>query len=144
MFDLIVLLIPLFPLLAVISNGIFGARYSTELAGRIAFGSVGLSFLCALGVLGYVVSDPTPREVIAYSWIYGGDLSVDLGFLIDPLTTVFLMVITGVCLLIHIYSTGYMHGEEGFTRNLEIDDLKFLFSMGKEVEKPAKELAEAK
>ncbi len=128
MFDLLVLLIPIFPLLAVISNGIFGARYSTELAGRLAFGSVGLSFLCALGVLGHVVSDPTPREVIAYSWFFGGDLAVDLGFLIDPLTTVFLMVITGVGLLIHIYSTGYMHGEEGFTRFFTYMNL-FMVSM---------------
>ncbi|WP_454061065.1 NADH-quinone oxidoreductase subunit L [Candidatus Nitrospira salsa] len=128
MFDLLVLLIPIFPLLAVIANGIFGTRYPTELAGRLAFGSVGLSFLCTLGVLGHVISDPTPKEVVAYSWIYGGDLSIDLAFLIDPLTTVFLMVITGVGLLIHIYSIGYMHGEEGFTRFFTYMNL-FMVSM---------------
>ena len=128
MFDLLVLLIPIFPLLAVLANGILGARYSTELAGRMAFGSVGLSFLCTLGVLVQVISDPTPREVVAYSWIFGGDLSVNLGFLIDPLTAVFLMVITGVGLLIHIYSVGYMHGEEGFTRFFTYMNL-FMVSM---------------
>ena len=128
MFDFLVLLIPIFPLLAVLANGILGARYSTEHAGRIAFGSVGLSFLCTLGVLVHVISDPTPREVVAYSWIFGGDLSVNLGFLIDPLTAVFLMVITGVGLLIHIYSVGYMHGEEGFTRFFTYMNL-FMVSM---------------
>ncbi len=128
MFDLLVLLIPIFPLLAVLANGIVGTRYSTDLAGKLAFGSVGLSFLCALGVLVNVISDPTPKEVIAYSWIFGGDLSIDLAFLIDPLTTVFLMVITGVGLLIHIYSVGYMHGEEGFTRFFTYMNL-FMVSM---------------
>ncbi len=116
MSDLIVILIPVFPLIAVLVNGLVGHRYSHDLAGRIALGSVGLSFLCALNVFVGVMSDPTPREVIAYSWIFGGDLNINLGFLIDPLTAIMLMVVTGVGFLIHVYSVGYMHGEEGFTR----------------------------
>lgn len=116
MADLIVILIPVFPLLAVLINGFAGHKYSHDLAGRIAFGAVGLSFLCAISVLFGVMSDPTPREVIAYSWIFGGTFHVDLAFLIDPLSAVMLMVVTGVGFLIHVYSTGYMHGEEGFTR----------------------------
>jgi len=114
--DLLVILIPVFPLIAVLVNGLVGHRYSHDLAGRIALGSVGLSFLCALNVLVGVMSDPTPREVIAYAWIFGGDLNINLGFLIDPLTAIMLMVVTGVGFLIHVYSVGYMHGEEGFTR----------------------------
>jgi len=102
--------------MAVLVNGLVGHRYSHDLAGRIALGSVGLSFLCALNVFVGVMSDPTPREVIAYSWIFGGDLNINLGFLIDPLTAIMLMVVTGVGFLIHVYSVGYMHGEEGFTR----------------------------
>ena len=116
MSDLLVILIPLFPLIAVLVNGLLGHRYSTDLAGRIAVGSIGLSFLCAVAVVAGVLSDPTPREVIAYSWIFGGDLHVNFGFLIDPLTAVMLMVVTGVGFLIHVYSIGYMHGEDGFTR----------------------------
>ena len=116
MSDLLVILIPVFPLIAVLVNGLVGHRYSHDLAGRIALGSVGLSFLCALNVFVGVMSDPTPREVIAYSWIFGGDLNINLGFLIDPLTAIMLMVVTGVGFLIHVYSVGYMHGEEGFTR----------------------------
>jgi len=128
MFDLLVLLIPLFPLLAVLANGLYGSRYSHELAGRLAFGSVGLSFLCALGVLVSVLANPEPREVIAYSWIFGGDLSINLAFLIDPLSTTMLLVVTGVGLLIHVYSVGYMHGEEGFTRFFTYMNL-FMVSM---------------
>ncbi len=116
MSDLLVILIPVFPLIAVLANGLFGHRYSTGLAGRIAVGSIGLSFLCAVAVVAGVLSDPAPREVIAYSWIFGGDLHVNFGFLIDPLTAVMLMVVTGVGFLIHVYSVGYMHGEDGFTR----------------------------
>lgn len=116
MSDLLVILIPVFPLIAVLVNGLLGHRYTTDLAGRIAVGSIGLSFLCAVAVVAGVLSDPVPREVIAYSWIFGGALHVNFGFLIDPLTAVMLMVVTGVGFLIHVYSIGYMHGEDGFTR----------------------------
>ena len=116
MFDWLVILIPVLPLLAVLVNGLLGHRYANGPAGRIACGSVGLSFLCALGVVAHVLPDPAPREVVAYSWIFGGDLHVNFGFLIDPLTAVMLMVVTGVGFLIHVYSIGYMHGEDGFTR----------------------------
>jgi len=127
-FELLVLLIPLFPLLAVLANGFYGSRYSHEWAGRLAFGSVGLSFLCTLGVLASVLANPEPREVIAWSWIFGGNLSINLAFLIDPLTTVMLLVVTGVGFLIHVYSVGYMHGEEGFTRFFTYMNL-FMVSM---------------
>jgi NADH-quinone oxidoreductase subunit L len=127
-FDLLVLLIPLFPLLAVLANGLYGSRYSHEWAGRLACGSVGLSFLCTLGVFVSVLSHPEPREVIAWSWIFGGNLSINLAFLIDPLTTVMLLVVTGVGFLIHVYSVGYMHGEEGFTRFFTYMNL-FMVSM---------------
>jgi len=127
-FDLLVLLIPLFPLLAVLANGLYGSRYSHEWAGRLAFGSVGLSFLCTLGVFASILANPEPREVIAWSWIFGGNLSINLAFLIDPLTTIMLLVVTGVGFLIHVYSVGYMHGEEGFTRFFTYMNL-FMVSM---------------
>lgn len=116
MSDLIVILIPVFPLIAVLINGLLGHRYSHDLAGRIAFGSVGLSFLCALAVFGDMLATGTPREVVAYAWIFGDALTINMGFLIDQLTTIMLLVVTGVGFLIHVYSVGYMHGEDGFTR----------------------------
>ena len=116
MFDLLVILIPVFPLLAVLVNGLLGRWYAHGPAGRIACGSVALSFLCAVAVVTHVLAAPDPREVVAYSWIVSGDLHVNFGFLIDPLTAVMLMVVTGVGFLIHVYSIGYMHGEDGFTR----------------------------
>ena len=116
MSDLLVILIPALPLLAVLWNGLLGHRFAHALAGGVAVGSVGLSFLCVVTIFVGALSDPAPREVIAYAWIFGGDLHVNFGFLIDALTIVMLMVVTGVGLLIHIYSIGYMRGEEGFVR----------------------------
>src|SRR6476661_4758766 len=129
MTDLLIKLIPVFPLLAVIANGVLG-RYlwSHEWAHRLAWGSVGLSFLCTIGVFSDVLHTGTAREVVAYSWIFGGDLTINMAFLVDPLTCVMLLVVTGVGFLIHVYSVGYMHGEEGFTRFFTYMNL-FMVSM---------------
>src|SRR5437016_7547556 len=131
MFDLIVILIPLFPLLAVLANGLnvlLGHRYSHEIAHRLAWGSVLASFLCSMWVFAQTLGHPAPRTVIAYRWFFGGDLTVNLGFLIDPLTCIMLLVVTGVGFLIHVYSVGYMHGEEGFARFFTYMNL-FMVSM---------------
>jgi NADH-quinone oxidoreductase subunit L len=130
-FDLIVILIPLFPLLAVVANGLnvlLGRRYSDDIAHRIGWGSVLLSFICAVIVFVTLWQDPSPRTVVVYPWLYGGDLLVNFGFLIDPLTCVMLLVVTGVGFLIHVYSVGYMHGEEGFARFFTYMNL-FMLSM---------------
>ncbi len=129
MFELLVVLIPLFPLTAVILNGLLGHRYSREAAHKLAWGSVGLSFLCAIGVFADTLkSGGATREVTAYQWIFGGDLTINLAFLIDPLTCIMLLVVTGVGFLIHVYSVGYMHGEAGFTRFFTYMNL-FMVSM---------------
>ncbi len=128
MVDLFVLLIPLFPLLAVLLNGLLGSRYSHEAAHRLAWGSVGLSFLCAIAVFIDTLKTGQVREVVAYQWIFGGDLTINLAFLIDPLTCIMMLVVTGVGFLIHLYSVGYMHGEEGFTRFFTYMNL-FMVSM---------------
>ncbi|MGA6827584.1 NADH-quinone oxidoreductase subunit L [Nitrospira sp. NS4] len=126
--DLLIKLIPVFPLLAVIANGLFGSRYSHEMAHRLAWGSVALSFLCVVGVFADVLRTGVPHEVIAYQWIFGGDLTINLAYLVDPLTCVWLLVVTGVGFMIHVYSVGYMHGEEGFTRFFTYMNL-FMVSM---------------
>ncbi len=128
MTDLLIQLIPLFPLLAVILNGFVGSRYSPEVAHRLAWGSVGLSFLCSIGVCVDIIRTGRPHEVVAYQWIFGGDLTINLAYLVDPLTCMMLLVVTGVGFLIHVYSVGYMHGESGFTRFFTYMNL-FMVSM---------------
>ena len=127
-FDVLVVLIPLFPLTAVLLNGLLGQRYSHDLAHRLAWGSVGLSFLCSIAVFVHTIQTGQAREVIAYKWIFGGDLTINMAFLIDPLSCIMLLVVTGVGFLIHLYSVGYMHGEEGFTRFFTYMNL-FMVSM---------------
>jgi len=128
MTDLLIKLIPVFPLFAVIVNGLAGSRYSHETAHRLAWGSVGLSFLCTIGVFADVLRTGTAHEVIVYQWIFGGDLTINLAYLVDPLTCIMLLVVTGVGFLIHVYSVGYMHGEAGFTRFFTYMNL-FMVSM---------------
>ncbi len=126
--DLLIKLIPVFPLLAVFVNGLLGHRYSHDMAHRLAWGSVGLSFLCTVGVFTDVMRTGTSHEVIVYPWIFGGDLAINLAYLVDPLTCAWLLVVTGVGFLIHVYSVGYMHGEAGFTRFFTYMNL-FMVSM---------------
>ena len=97
-------------------------------AHRLAWGSVGLSFLSTILVFADIVRSETPHEVVAYQWIFGGNLSINMAFLVDPLTCVMLLVVTGVGFLIHVYSVGYMHGEDGFTRFFTYMNL-FMVSM---------------
>src|SRR5574341_84177 len=111
-----VLLIPLLPLLAVLVNGIFGRKYLKEASHYFAVGSVAISFVLSISLLLRVAGGESPISVPVYSWIFGGGLDIHLGFLIDPLCGVMLMVVTGVGLLIHIYSIGYMHGDPGYYR----------------------------
>jgi len=127
-FDLLVILIPVFPLAAFLLNGLLGNRYSHVGAYRLGCGSVGLSFLCAIIVFIRILRTGVAREVTAYHWIFGGDLTINLAFLIDPLTCIMMLVVTGVGFLIHLYSIGYMHGEEGFTRFFTYMNL-FMVSM---------------
>lgn len=92
--DTLVLLIPTFPLIAVLLNGLLGQRYSTDLAHKLGWGSVGLSFLCSIAVFADQLGSGRAYEVVAYRWIFGGDLTINLAFLIDSLTCIMLLVVT--------------------------------------------------
>jgi NADH-quinone oxidoreductase subunit L len=111
-----VVLIPLLPLLAVLVNSLFGRKYLKEASHYFAVGSVAIAFVLSISLLLRVTGGESPISVPVYSWIFGGGLDIHLGFLIDPLSAVMLMVVTGVGLLIHIYSIGYMHGDPGYYR----------------------------
>ena len=107
-------LIPLLPFTGFLIAGLFG-KYLKERAAAVAiagvFGAFLLSVSAFLDVLGGTILDEN-----LYSWIAIGSLRVDVGFQIDQLTVVMLMVVTTLSTLIHIYSVGYMHGDKGFAR----------------------------
>lgn len=124
-------LVPLFPLLGSAVNGLFGARLGEKPVGIIGSAVVGLSFLVAVGLFLQVLSLPPAERVITqtvYTWIQTGNFQVDISFLIDPLSLVMILVVTGVGFLIHVYSIGYMQGDRGVGRYFAFLNL-FTFSM---------------
>ena len=108
-----------------------GRRIGEPGAGWLATGVMGGSFLATLGVFIDMAGRPTHdrRAVVTlFEWIPAGDLSVDIGFLVDPLSLTMCLFITGVGALIHLYSVGYMHGDDGFARFFAYLNL-FTFAM---------------
>jgi NADH-quinone oxidoreductase subunit L len=109
-------LVPLFPLLGFAIIGLANRNLSKSLTSFIGSGSILASFVVSLLIFFEKVSQPTPSTVHLFDWITAGKFSAKFSFLIDPLSTIFLLVITGVGFLIHLYSSGYMHDDDGFRR----------------------------
>ena len=109
----------LLPLLGFITLGLFGRLMPRSGVLTIAWGAVGLAFLCALFSFLSMLGTPAAQRVsdpTVYTWVVSGDFQVSFGLLFDPLSATMLMVITGVGFLIHIYSAGYMEDDPGFWR----------------------------
>ncbi len=124
-------LIPALPLAAVLINLLLGDRLGRRGAGWLACGAVGLSFAWSvLSVLRLAALPEAQRAVVesVYTWMRVGDLSVDVSFLLDPLSAVMILVVTGVGFLIHVYSTGYMSHEPDVRRFFLYLNL-FMFAM---------------
>jgi len=124
-------LIPFFPLIGFLINGLFGSRFKQSQIGAIASAAIGLSFIVSATVFFQVLQLPASERSISrtiYTWIQTGDFQVDISFLIDPLSLVMLLVVTGVGFLIHVYSIGYMHGDRSLARYFAYLNL-FTFSM---------------
>ena len=120
-------LIPLLPLIAFIINILFGRRYIRDKAHWIAVPAVLGSFVLAVSAFVEVKAGNVINQNI-YNWIVSGDFNVSIGFLIDPLSAVMLLVVTSISSLIFIYSIGYMRGDGGYYRFFAYLSL-FVFSM---------------
>jgi NADH-quinone oxidoreductase subunit L len=103
-------LIPFFPLAGFIILGLMNKRLSKNLAAVLACGTLLISFALALVVFINISGQST--EIQLAPWINVGSFSASFTFLLDPLSSVFLLIITGVGFLIHVYSIGYMHDDE--------------------------------
>ncbi len=110
-------LAPVLALLGSLINGLFGRRLKEPLPGIIGSVAVGagfvLSFIAFIALLGR--TEPSVSLVL-WPYLNAGSFSLELGFVIDSLSVIMMMIVTGVGLLIHIYSIGYMHGDSGFSR----------------------------
>jgi NADH-quinone oxidoreductase subunit L len=150
-------LVPLLPLIGAAINGLLGRklRFSEKVIGGIAVGSVALAFLISVAAVysygfGGHAHWPTPyltsQDGFSFDWIPGGAVSINHGahaateaprfallnvewsYQLDPLSSIFMLIVTGVGLCIFIFATGYMHGETGFYRFFAYMGL-FMFAM---------------
>jgi NADH-quinone oxidoreductase subunit L len=124
-------LIPLFPAIGFAVNLFFGRRISKGAVGFIACAAIGLSFLVSLAVFSALLKLPAAdRSVqkIIYPWILSGEFQANIGFLADPLSLVMMLVVSGVSLVIHVYSVGYMHDDPDYPRYFTYLNL-FVFFM---------------
>ncbi len=130
MLDL-VWLIPALPLAGFLILMVFGRRLGEPAAGWLASATVGLSFVVSLIVFAGLLNEPEEeREFtqVLFEWIPVGSLRVDVGFLVDPLSMAMVVFVTGIAALIHVYSIGYMHGDEKFSKFFVYMNL-FVFAM---------------
>jgi NADH-quinone oxidoreductase subunit L len=129
--ELLVSLVPLFPLLGFLIVALNTRRLTEGVTGFITCGSVLLSFIMAVLLFGQLLALPEGERafnVTLYNWIAAGNFSASISFLVDPLSSLFLLIITGVGFLIHVYSIGYMHGDNGYNRFFSYLNL-FVFFM---------------
>ncbi len=130
-------LLLVFPILGYLFNALVGRKFVTadreigeRWAGWVAAGMSLLSFGISVGILFSLMEDSTARVIPLFDWIYipSAEFRVQWALHIDTLSSVMLMVITGVGSLIHIYAIGYMHGDGQFARFFAYLNL-FLFFM---------------
>jgi NADH-quinone oxidoreductase subunit L len=119
-------LVPLLPLLGFLILSWGGKKLSKGIVPIIGAGSILASF--AIALLIFLQLGDEPVQVKVFEWFAAGKLNVDFAFMIDQLSVIFLLIITGIGFLIHVYSAGYMHDDEGFTRFFSYLNL-FVFFM---------------
>jgi NADH-quinone oxidoreductase subunit L len=139
-------LLPLFPAFGAAIMFFFGRRLQKATVSAVCVGAIVLAFLFACFTVveytHFANGTGRPFEKIIYTWLGSGDghlnltkrdgtlaaFNADAGFLLDPLSSIWLLFVTGVGMLIHIYSVGYMAHEGGYYRFFGYMNL-FMFSM---------------
>ena len=108
---------PLFPLLGAIICGFFGRNLNEPKPGIFASIMVGISFiLSVIAFVGLLGREDPSVSITLWNYLKAGSFDLNVGFVIDSLSVTLMMIITGVGLLIHIYSASYMHGDNGYSR----------------------------
>ncbi len=111
----LLVIIPLLPMAGFIINRFFGRRLGERAVSLIGPGVVGLAFLLSVIVI-VSLSLSGEERLVAYvlPWMHVGQFQVDFAYVLDHLSAVMLLVVTGVGFLIHVYSIGYMHGDKSY------------------------------
>ena len=116
----LLLAVVLIPLIAAIVTGVFGTAAGGKLLGHravhvITIAGVAISFALSVWVLMLVAQGARFNQTV-YEWMCAGNLRMEIGFMIDGITALMMCVVTFVSLMVHLYSTGYMHGDAGYGR----------------------------
>jgi NADH-quinone oxidoreductase subunit L len=123
----ILLLIPMLPLIAAAIVGLLGRKMPRHFAHIITVSAVGIAFVLSAYVLNQTLNGFTLNETV-YRWLTSGPINFEVGFLIDNLTAMMMVVVTFVSLMVHIYTIGYMHEDPGYSRFFSYISL-FTFAM---------------
>ena len=121
------LLVPLAPLLGAAIAGLFCRVIPRWVAHTAAIAGVAIAFVASLLIFQDVSAGNTFNGTV-YQWLTSGDYTFEVGFLIDQLTVVMMLVVTFVSLMVHIYTIGYMQDDPGYSRFFSYIAL-FTFSM---------------
>jgi NADH-quinone oxidoreductase subunit L len=120
------------PLCAAMANGVnalTGDRlYGHVAVARVAVLAVLASFVASLYIAAAMVVQPGTHQITVYRFVESGDFRVDFAFLLDPLSVVMMLIVTGISALVTHFSVNYMHNETGFTRYFTVVSL-FVFAM---------------
>ena len=124
-------LIPLFPAIGFLINGLFGRSLGKKVVSWVGPSVIGLSFLTSILIFFELIGRPSAErhfEKVIFDWVVSGSFQTVIGYQIDPLSILMALVVSGVSFFIHIYSVGYMHDDPGFTRYFTYLNL-FVFMM---------------
>ena len=121
------LIVPLAPLAAAIVVGLFGPRLGRRVSHWLCCLGVAVSMFASLAILRDVLGGNVFNGDV-YTWLQSGSVQLSIGFLIDPLTALMMLVVTFVSLMVHVYTIGYMADDPGYTRFFSYISL-FTFSM---------------
>jgi len=121
------LLVPLAPLAGALIAGLFGGVIGRAWSHRVTIAGVALAFATSC-ILFYEVLGGAKIEGTVYTWLVSGGVRFEIGFLIDRLTALMMVVVTFVSLMVHVYTIGYMADDPGYQRFFAYIAL-FTFSM---------------
>lgn len=124
-------LVPLFPAIGFILNGLLGRRLGKKAVSWIGPSAIGLAFFTSILIFFELLKRPPSErlfEKIIFDWVVSGSFHTVIGYQIDPLSILMALVVTGVSFFIHIYSVGYMHEDPGYIRYFAYLNL-FVFMM---------------
>src|SRR5690554_810269 len=112
----ILLLTLIFPLVGTLINGFGGKHLSKKVSGAIATLAIAASFVTSCIFFAYIQGSQEPVKVVLFEWMKFNYFTIDFGFYFDQLASLWLLFITGIGTLIHLYSTSYMSHDENFSK----------------------------